>query len=498
MWDLIRNALFARKPVLPAALLSKAKLAKQGGNLSEAENLCLQVLEAEPLNADALTLLSTLPGESLGRSGRINGVAEPFFHARQNKPRSSGTRTPLGEALNGQDQPDETLRQFQYTLSLDPRNPQLLFSVAAAFAASGKFPQAITCYREVIQRKPNSAEAYCNLGLALQETGYAAEAEAMLREAARLAPGNSEITANLRLFSSNAAPLWHFSMLNDVSRNTAFDEAIRRAVRPGDHVFEIGTGSGLLAMMAARAGAAHVTTCEIVEPIAVKARQIVMKNGYADKVSILDKSSTEVRIPDDMRAPADVMIAEIVSSELLGEGILDSFDDAKSRLLKPGATIIPSHASIIGQLAGSNELARKVSVGMAAGFNLEDFNEFSPLMVMPSELGIHLDYFSDPFPIFEFSFQDQQYPASEKRRISITATHDGLCHGVLQWIRLDLYKEIRFENSPHEPEHANEAGHWRRLLFTFPKPVTVAKGQLVHLTASHNRSNLHVVLDRVE
>ena len=43
---------------------------------------------------------------------------------------------------------------------------------------------------------------------------------------------------------------------------TAYDAALRRAIRPGCRVLEIGTGSGLLAMMAARAGAAQVVTCE--------------------------------------------------------------------------------------------------------------------------------------------------------------------------------------------------------------------------------------------
>ena len=50
---------------------------------------------------------------------------------------------------------------------------------------------------------------------------------------------------------------WHFGMLNDAERNTAYDRALRARVRAGDMVLDIGAGTGLLGMMAARAGAAR-------------------------------------------------------------------------------------------------------------------------------------------------------------------------------------------------------------------------------------------------
>ena len=79
---------------------------------------------------------------------------------------------------------------------------------------------------------------------------------APLRRALTLRPGDLKIQAFLReLYTSQVRP-WHFRMMNDTARSRAYDAAIRRAAQTDHAVLEIGTGSGLLSMMAARAGAA--------------------------------------------------------------------------------------------------------------------------------------------------------------------------------------------------------------------------------------------------
>ncbi len=88
-------------------------------------------------------------------------------------------------------------------------------------------------------------------------------------------------------FINRTVPQWHFSLVQDHARNAAYDAALRRAVTPTSRVLEIGTGTGLLAMMAARAGAAAVVTCEVVPAIAEKATDIVAHNGYGDRVRVV-------------------------------------------------------------------------------------------------------------------------------------------------------------------------------------------------------------------
>ena len=74
-------------------------------------------------------------------------------------------------------------------------------------------------------------------------------------------------------------------MMNDEQRNKAYADALELAVRDGDFVLDIGTGSGLLSLMAAASGAEMVTTCEMSKTIAEAATQIIESNGYKEKLA---------------------------------------------------------------------------------------------------------------------------------------------------------------------------------------------------------------------
>ncbi|MBA4169699.1 MAG: 50S ribosomal protein L11 methyltransferase [Chloroflexi bacterium] len=135
----------------------------------------------------------------------------------------------------------------------------------------------------------------------------------------------------------------HVTMLDDSVRTGRFVEAVGRTVRPGDVVVEIGTGTGILAMAAARAGAQHVYAIEA-GAIAEHAQWVIAANGYADRITIIRGWSTTVSIPER----ADVLISETIGNDPLGERILETIRDASHRLLKPGARVVPERLRIIG------------------------------------------------------------------------------------------------------------------------------------------------------
>ena len=143
---------------------------------------------------------------------------------------------------------------------------------------------------------------------------------------------------------------WHFAMVNDHRRNDAYEAAIREAVArvgPSAHVLDIGAGSGLLGLMAARGGAKGVTGIERVGALAECARAIAAANGLAGAVQVLHAESTAV----DSAAlagghRADLLVSEILDDGLLGEHVLPSVADARARLIAPGAPIIPSAATV--------------------------------------------------------------------------------------------------------------------------------------------------------
>ncbi|XP_060131933.1 protein arginine N-methyltransferase 7 isoform X3 [Zootoca vivipara] len=131
-------------------------------------------------------------------------------------------------------------------------------------------------------------------------------------------------------------------MLNDKDRNAKYFQGIRAAVdrvkERGDRaiVLDIGTGTGLLSMMAATAGADFCYAVEVFKPMADTAVKIVEKNGFSDKIKIINKHSTEVTVgPDgDMQCRANILITELFDTELIGEGALPSYEHAHRCLVQ--------------------------------------------------------------------------------------------------------------------------------------------------------------------
>ena len=166
-----------------------------------------------------------------------------------------------------------------------------------------------------------------------------------------------------------ADPVEHARMLHDDRRTNDYVAAVRAAVRPADIVLDIGTGSGVLAIAAARAGARHVYAVEASD-IADVAERVFASNDVQDKVTLIRGWSRDVELPER----ADVLVAEVIGNEPFEEEILETTLDARRRLLKPDARLIPhtlelvAHPLLIpddGGQAARDRLARHPTVATA-------------------------------------------------------------------------------------------------------------------------------------
>jgi precorrin-6B methylase 2 len=141
-----------------------------------------------------------------------------------------------------------------------------------------------------------------------------------------------------------ADPVEHARMLHDDRRTNDYIAALRQAVRPGDIVLDIGTGSGVLAIAAARAGAAHVYAVEASD-IADVAARVFVANAVQERVTLIRGWSRDTELPE----PADVLVAEVIGNEPLEEEILETTLDARRRLLKPNARLIPHTLELVAR-----------------------------------------------------------------------------------------------------------------------------------------------------
>lgn len=136
-------------------------------------------------------------------------------------------------------------------------------------------------------------------------------------------------------------------------RNRAYEAALRQIVGPSSVVVDVGTGCGLFALIAARAGAARVYAIEP-DPIVQVARDLAAANGLADRITFIEASSFDAALPET----ADVMVSDVRAVLPLTGESLTTLIDARRRLLKPGGVMIPRADTLVAALAAAPEVFR--------------------------------------------------------------------------------------------------------------------------------------------
>jgi type II protein arginine methyltransferase len=298
-----------------------------------------------------------------------------------------------------------------------------------------------------------------------------------------LAPHDPHVRVATEWALRRSVPRWHFPMVHDQRRNAVYAQALQQFVSPNMHVLEIGAGSGLLAMLAARAGARHVYTCEMEPLIAAAAQENIVRNGFADRITVIAKKSTDLVVGVDLPERADLLVSEIVDNGLLGEGVLPVIEDARTRLLRPDAPILPAQIALCGVLVGGPRWTEGCRMDEILGLDLSAFNRLAPPIVTPRITEQMLDdALSDEVALVHFDFLAQaQYP-KEQRVLTLLARRDGVVHGMLSWLWLGFSDTLQFDNKP--PRQSV----WHPLLHAFAQPLHVRAGEPVQVTVAHDRS----------
>eukprot|EP00667_Euglena_gracilis_P004338 EG_transcript_4355 len=287
---------------------------------------------------------------------------------------------------------------------------------------------------------------------------------------------------------------WFPPMLHDDARNALYAAALPRAVaafaaahgRP-PVVLDIGSGTGLLSLLACRAGAAHVYACEGFAALAELSRDIVRRAGEAGRVTVIAKRSTDVVVGVDLPGPCDLVVSEILDSALIGEGVLPSLRDAHRRLLAPGAPSVPARATVWGRLVASDTLRRMHRPAADAVVALPPCSGGRSLVPLHFEALQDAEFLSDSVRLFDFEFA--QIPVTEDprhARRSATVTRTGRPDGLLIFWTLELIPGLELYTT--EPGVGPWQDHWPQTLWPFANPLDaeVLAGQEVVLDAMHD------------
>ncbi len=380
---------------------------------------------------------------------------------------------------------DESMKCYEKALSFGADAIDVHLRYGNLFQAKKDFQRAVNEFERVLTLSPNHPVAQIGMGDILTMIGQAglglrryATATAQLDQAAA-----SRAKIRMKTVIDSTIQRWHFPMMNDAPRNDAFQLAIRSTVKAGDVVLDIGTGSSLLALMAADAGASIVYACDDNPRIVKAAQQVVRANGFQDRVKVLAKRSNQLTIGADMGTRADALICEIFDAGFFGEDALATIKDAKDKLLKPGAKLVPNGVKIMAQPVFSESLSHYFSVETVCGFNLSPFNALRD----PRLLQIDLNRFeytaqSDPFLAVELDLMEE-ISLSGRETIEFTATSTGICHGIVFWYELLQDGEPFLSTAPGQT-----STHWRQAyLPILAKGKELVAGERYRITAEYQR-----------
>ncbi|MEA3035794.1 MAG: hypothetical protein QOH04_1559 [Sphingomonadales bacterium] len=346
---------------------------------------------------------------------------------------------------------------------------------------SDDIERMIATFEAALRGRDDHAWALLGVAETVAAKKHPLRAAELARRAVAAAPADPAVRMRARRLLGSLLPGYHVPMMNDARRNPAWDAALRRAIRPGMLVLEIGTGAGMLAMMAARAGA-RVVTCETNAAVAAMARELAALNGLSEAIHVVDGNSRDLAIGSELDRPADLLLCDIFADGLLDFDPLSAIFDARERLLAPGAPVVPRAASLRAALARWDEWPRMAGVERACGFDIAPFADFVPAAIL-APIGVPgLELLSGGDEAFRFDFEGPRPRASERRAFTVTAERGGEANAIVRWIRLELDEATRLEARP-EPGASFFSG---LTIAPLPAPLALREGETLILGAYHD------------
>jgi len=257
--------------------------------------------------------------------------------------------------------------------------------------------------------------------------------------------------------------LW---MIADGARTSAYAEALRAVVGPGDRVLEVGAGFGFFSVIAAQAGAAHVDAVDTNPAIHLGAR-VAAVNGCADRIAFHHRNIADVTLPQ----PADVLLIDVRGPTPFGSRSLEVLIDARDRLLRPGGRIV-ARADRVMVAPSRTPAAFRREVHAAhgrEGLNLEPVEQIvfdTPMRcpIAPDELvrdgrsWVVLDY---------QALKSTTASGSAVWQLDKGTAVDGLA----LWFETDLADGIGFSTRPGAGSFA-----YTQLFIPFRRPVVTERG----------------------
>lgn len=376
-----------------------------------------------------------------------------------------------------------------HNLFLQPLGPNS-YAARASFASNlgvqldAGTMALLSCFTE--PRSPKQALAALGSTVATTEADFALAlgqllGHGLLRDARAAATDGAVVGG-----SGYGHAVTHHPLLLDAARVDAYRLALAR-LAPGRRVLEIGAGTGVLAIFAARYGAAEVVALEESGVIAL-ARALAQENGQEDRITFVAGNSLDYR-PEQR---AEVIVHELIGHEPFAEHALRYLDDARARLLAPGGCLIPSALEVRCRAVGrhgwsdrhrtwreAEEVALRYGLSFAA--YLQALAHTPPLPTFgrdcdPAPGGA----VTDDATLYQVDFQRPIGEQGLTARVEqpVTVVRGGLINALVLHFRARLADDLWLSNAPEAPRT-----HWALAVYDLPEPIFVEAGRQLAICA---------------
>jgi SAM-dependent methyltransferase len=268
----------------------------------------------------------------------------------------------------------------------------------------------------------------------------------------------------------------HKDMLRDVVRTSSYADAIRAVVKPGDRVLDFGSGTGVLAIFAARSGA----TVDAIERTRMveHAREIARRSGYP---TIRFHHGDHTSFETDVKF--DAIVSEWMGHAVFYESMLEPLILLRERWLKPGGVMLPARLSIGCSLVTDETLYEDLSFLERSPYGI-DFGPIADLPLRQAHLAcLREDQVASL--TCELAVLDMAtIQASPSKLVgTLPIEKPAIAYGLALWFEAELAPGVPLGTGPHHPPT-----HWRQLFLPFPRPRDVSPSLPLSITVRPPRN----------
>lgn len=297
-----------------------------------------------------------------------------------------------------------------------------------------------------------------------------------------------DMTSSDYYFNSYA----HFGIHEEMLKDEVRTKAYMRAICDNGHMFEgktvmdVGCGTGVLSIFAAKAGAKKVYAVEC-SKIVDQARMIIKANGFADVIEVIEAKVEDMELPDKV----DIIISEWMGYFLFYESMLDTVLYARDKWLKPGGLMFPDKATLyICAIEDAQYKSEKIDFwDNVYGLNMSCIKSVAltePLVdtVDPEQVMTNVGAI---FPVDMSTVTVEELSFAVPFRL--TAVRNDYSHALVAFFDIEFshcLKPVTFVTGPHV-----RPTHWKQTVLYLDKALPMEKGEVLEgtLACRPNRKN---------